>query len=200
MTETDYIEQVKSNLNDTTDRAKSVAKIYKLELPNNANPLLVLIHGDSGELADAVSYAREHDPANPSDEEIEELSNNIVEEVITKLKQYLRDWDSQNAYHYSFQLKASYGAFTNSQGDTEYIDVIKRIADVKTVKEAVRAARVWERQLLERIVFYIETETSHKRISVKPTYTIRDSHLAKIASGTLQSDDEFGISTWLNQD
>ena len=199
MSEASYIQHVKALLLSHGDKAESINKINRLDLPANADPLLALIHGDSGELEYAVSYALEHDPAKPSDEDIRKLSDELADKITEKLRRYLDDWEQQNSYHYSFSLRATYGGFTSGQGDTEYVDVTKSIPDAKTIDDAIRAAKEWEGQLLERVKFYADSATGHKRISVIPTYVIGDSQLNKVASGVLRFDDEFGISTWLNQ-
>ncbi len=199
MNDKNYIEQVRSALNSSDDNAESIKRVSELTLPNDANPLLALIHGDSQQLEYATNYARNDDPANPSDGEIEELSNRLSKEIFMKLQKYLADWDDGNHYYYSFQLKATYGAFKNNQGEVEYIDVYKINSDIKTVKEAVQVAKDWENTLLERIIIYVDQETGHKRISTKPVYTILDTHHTKITTGNLEFDDEQGMSTWLNQ-
>ncbi len=115
------------------------------------------------------------------------------------ISKYLNDWKTGNVYHYSFGIKASYGAFKNEQGEVEYIDVINSDVDASTVDEAISVAKEWESHLLERIVLYSDQKTVHKRISTKPFYIISDNQQNNIASGTLEFDDESGISTWLNQ-
>jgi hypothetical protein len=195
-----YIELVKEALDTAKDKVGCIAKISALSLPANADPLIVLIHGDSQQLQSAVSYAKNNDPASPDDDEIKELGADLSDEIIQKLKRYLADWDSGNMYHYRFNLKATYGAFTNEHGDVEYIEICKYDDGIKTIKEAIQSAKEWQARLSERIKLYSDQEIGHKLISVKPTYVIRDKNLQKVASGTLQGNDEFGISTWLNQD
>ncbi len=158
-----------------------------------------MIHGDSQQLQSAVDYAKNYDPASPSDKEIENLIDKLSDKITQKLERYLANWNSGNTYHYSFSLKATYGAFKNDHGDVDYIEICKRDVAINIVSEAIQAATEWESHLLERIVLYTDQEIGHKRISVKPTYVIRDKNLLKVAAGTFQGDDEFGISTWLNQ-
>lgn len=199
MNDKNYIDQVKAVLNLSDNNVDKVQKIYELVPPKNSSPLVVLIHGDSQQLADATEYARNDDPANPSDEEINELQERLATQILEKVNKYLADWDAENMYHYSFSLKATYGSFKNEQGEVEYVDVIKSDSTLKTVVEAVQAAKQWQDRLFERIVFYSEQEVGHKQISVKPIYIIRDTKRNHIASGILEFDDEQGISTWLNQ-
>lgn len=195
-----YIELVKIALDSHKTVADKIAEIATLELPHNASPLVVLIHGDSQQLERVVDYAENDDPANPDDEEVRNLTEDVSTKIISKLKRYLSDWDNNNTYRYRFEIKATYGAFKNERGDVEYVDIIQRSSDIKTVGEAIIAARDLQPRLLERIKLYSDQETGHKLISVKPIYTIYDKNLLRIAAGTLQGDDEFGISTWLNQD
>lgn len=199
MSETAYIDQVKSLLNHPNkDSSECITAISLLPIPDNANPLLVLIHGDSEELRNAINYANDYDPASPSADEIRQLSDNVSEKIITKIKNYLNDWDKRNLYKYSFSLKATYGSFKNSQGDMEYLRVFKDLSQA-TLGEAIMAAKEWSTHLLERVLFYTEQETGHKQISVKPIYRVLDAHSKQIAAGTLEFDDEQGVSTWLNQ-
>jgi hypothetical protein len=197
--DTNYIEQVRSVLNSSDNDVDKVQKIYALIPPENSTPLVVLIHGDSQQLEDNTKYARNDDPANPSDKEINELQKRLAMQIVEKVGKYLADWDAENVYNYSFSLKATYGAYKNDQGEVEYVDVIKSDNALKTIPEAVQAARQWQNRLLERITLYTEQEVGHKQISVKPIYTIRDAKRNHIASGTLEFDDERGVSTWLNQ-
>ena len=194
-----YIDAVKAALDSDVTIADKIAAVAALELPHNAPPLTVLIHGDSQQLESDVSYAEGYDPSHPDEEEVGELVNDVSATIIKKLKRYMSDWDSGNTYQYVFQIKASYGASNNEQGDVEYVDIIKSCPDVKTVAEAVKAARDWQSRLLERVNLYQNQERGHRLLSVKPTYVIYDKNLLEIAAGTLQGDDEFGISTWLNQ-
>ena len=193
------MQAVKVALGSDKTVADKIAEIVALELPNNAAPLIVLVHGDSTQLKSVVSYAENDNASQPSKEEIIELIEDLSAKIITKLERYLTDWDSGNTYRYRFEIKASYGVFKNELGDIEYIDIVKNYPDIKTVGEAIQEARNWQSLLLERIKLYQNQETGHKLISVKPTYIIQDSNGKQIAAGTLQGNNEFGISTWLNQ-
>jgi hypothetical protein len=200
MDDAKYIELVKATLNTSEDKAECITQISALSLPNNASPLVVLVHGDSQQLQNAINYAKNDDPASLNDDEIAELSTDLSDKITQKLKRYLADWDSGNTYHYQFSLKAIYGAFTSNPGDVEYIEIRKHDKTIKTVHEAIQSAKEWQSHLSERIKLYPDQEIGYKLISVKPTYIIRDENLQKVAAGTLQGDDEFGVSTWLNQD
>jgi hypothetical protein len=194
-----YIELVKTALGSTENRIECIIHVAAIELPKDADPLIALIHGDALQLQDAINYAKNYDPVSPSDEAISKLSAALSIEIKQKLERYLADGDGGNTYRYSFELKATYGTFKNDRGEVEYIDVINRNTSIETIADAVRSAQEWESQLLERIRMYADQKTGHKRISVKPTYVIRDKKLHKVAAGTLEFDNGFGISTWLNQ-
>lgn len=194
-----YIEQIKAIVDSSIDRIERIEQVAALILPEDADPLVSLIHGDAQQLEHDTDYAKNYDPAAPNEQEIRELREHLAAQIEEKIKKYLADWDANNFYYYTFSLRATYGAFKNKQGDKEFIDIIKHCFEVKTIKDAVRAATQWESQLLERIVLYEKQEIGHKQISVKPIYTISDTKLNRIASGVLEFDDEDGISTWLNQ-
>lgn len=199
MNDQEYIDAVKAALGSDETIADKIAAVAALELPHNAPPIIALIHGDSLQLESDASYAEDYDPYRPDREEVGELIDDVSATIINKLKRYMSDWDSGNTYRYAFQIKASYGAFKNEHGDVEYVDIIQKHPDVQAVAEAVKTAEDWRSHLLERVKLYQNQEIGHKLISVKPTYIIYDKNLLKIAAGTLQGDDEFGISTWLNQ-
>jgi hypothetical protein len=194
-----YIEMVKKAFESSDNTAKCIIDIAAIELPKEAGPLITLIHGDALQLQAAINYAKNDDPAHPSDGVIIKLTNELSSKIKQKLQRYLTDWDNNNTYHYSFELKATYGTFKNDRGEVEYIEVINRNTSIMSVKDAVRSAQEWESQLLKRVKLYTDQEIGHKRISVKPTYVIRDKKLLKVAAGTLEFNDGYGISTWLNQ-
>lgn len=194
-----YIDAVKALLGSNKTVADQITEVASLNLPRNAAPLLVLVHGDSQELKSVTNYAENDDPSSPGEQAIKALAEAVATKIKSKLKRYVSDWNGGNMYRYVFAIKASYGAFKDERGDIEYVDIIQECPHVQTVTDAVKAARSWQSQLLEQIKLYRNQATEHKLISVKPTYTIYDKNLLKIATGTLQGDDEFGVSTWLNQ-
>lgn len=199
MSEKDYINNVKAILESRQGSNEKVIKIATLSLPEQANPLIVLIHGDSQQLQWETTYAQENDQDPYSEAEITQLSAEVAEDVIAKINKYLHDWDDENYYNYQFTLSASYGAFVNNTPETEYLDISKKVK-ARTVHEAVVLAKEWEDRLLERVILHKEQEIGHKLLGVTPHYIIRDMHYLKIASGTLNFESEEGISTWVNQD
>lgn len=80
----------------------------------------------------------------------------------------------------------------------EYIRGYKDLNQT-TSSEAIVATKECSTRLLERVLFYAKQETGHKQISVKPIYKILDTNGKQIAAGTIEFDDERGVSTWLNQ-
>lgn len=134
MNDTTYLKHVNALLKSSEARADLVQKIRNLQLPEIDNPLVALIHGDSKHLEFATKYAQINDPANPSDEEINSMREELATETLGKINKYLADYNSGNLYHYSFSLAATYGAFKNERGDVEYVTVTNRNEYIKTKK------------------------------------------------------------------
>lgn len=201
MNDKDYIEKVKTILTTGKDDTELVAQIASLEVPQDADPLVALIHGDSGQLQHVANSALYDDIAPPSDEEIKEFENEISKEILAKTRKYLDDWSEGNEYHCSFGLTTTYSAFKNEHGDIEHIEAAMRI-DAKTVSEALEACKDWEARLLERVAFYADQQRGHKRSSVEITYKIyvwREDKNVTVASGFIGPVYKGGFSTWLNQ-
>lgn len=192
-----YIENVKAILKNGTSNVNTVQQIGMLELPNDAKPLVALIHGDCRQLESDVTYAQEYDPTKPDNEEIEELRNDTSSTVLEKLQKYLADWDNQNDYRYSFQLCASYQILEDEHGNVEYIELYKD-TNAKTITQALQFARQWESELLERPSLYKQLDKPQRIVSVKPIYRILDTNSNLIAAGKLQNE-KSQSSTWENQ-
>ena len=199
MNEEYYMQQVELILDMHEVADERVDKISKLSLPDDASPLAILIHGDSRQLLEATKYAQQDDPYTPSVEEVQKLRKNLSQEIIKKLQKYLADWRVGNGYHFIFELRASYSRFVGEDGAIEDIDIHGRNLVACTIDDAVHAAQEWESTLLNRIVLYSDQEIGHKRISVRPIYTIFDTHNARIAAGFIAFGDHRGVSTWVNQ-
>lgn len=197
MTEEAYIKQVKDILASINALNYKVAEICNLTVPENANPLLVLIHGDSELLEDDIAYIKENEEA--SEDELVRIEQDLSSRIINKIQKYTDDWDANNRYYYEFSLRARYGVLRNGgPAASEYVTIDKE-AVAKTVHDAAKSAKDWEKQLRKEITLYVDQETVHTQISVMPIYTIYDSRTQKIAAGFLAYDNEKGISTWLNQ-
>lgn len=193
------MQKVESFLNAQQVADGCVTKISGLTLPADPSPLVMLVYGDSQQLPEATKYAQQDDPCTPSAEEVQTLRKNISKEIIKKLQKYLADWNAGNVYHFIFELRASYGRFVGKNGDVEYITIHHEIPNTHTIEEAAFAAREWERTLLDRVILYTDEEIGHKYISVRPVYTILDTHDTKIAAGFIAFGDHRGVSTWVNQ-
>lgn len=202
MTQKKYIEEVKHILASSDGLGTKIDKVSKLKLPVDANPLLVLIHGDSLEMHYEVEldgYEGYDDRSEQTEEDKQQSRLSVAPSIIKKLETYIQDWGKDNRYSYQFELEALYtGLSYSNDSNVEYIQQRHSI-NAETVNAAKEASRELERHLLDRLIMYENQETGHKLDSVKPIYTIRDGSGKKIASGRLESDDNFAVSTWLNQ-
>lgn len=196
MTPQEYINLVADKLKND-DGPQAVRDIIAIQKPDNTLPIIDLIHGDSLQLeSDYVKYNDDYELADEA--HIAEASKEIAREVIEKIKKYLRDWDAGNAYKYSFKLSASYGRFKDAHGAIEHIEVSRKEPELETAQQAILAANQWNQTLLERVVFYADQETGHKRSSVTIIYKITDSQGTLISLGTISGQDAEYVSTWQN--
>lgn len=196
MTPQEYINLVADKLKND-DGPQAVRDIIAIQKPDNTLPIIDLIHGDSLQLeSDYVKYNDDYELADEA--HIAEASKEIAREVIEKIKKYLRDWDAGNTYKYSFKLSASYGRFKDAHGAIEHIEVSRKEPELETAQQAILAANQWNQTLLERVVFYADQETGHKRSSVTIIYKITDSQGTLISLGTISGQDAEYVSTWQN--
>lgn len=197
MTPQEYITLVENALKND-DEQQAVREIIAIQKPDNTPPMIDLIHGDSLQLEndDDIKYDDDYELADEA--HITNASKEIAHAIVAKLKKYLADWDAGNTYKYSFKLSARYGRFKDDHGAIEHIEVNKEEPDLETAQQAIQAANEWNNTLLERVVFYADQETGHKRSSVTIIYKITDSQGNSISLGTFSGPSAKYVSTWTN--
>lgn len=192
MNENDYINKVTSILKTTIDSEEKVNQIVALELPEDCNPLLALIHGDSTKVAWQRNYAENNDEY-ISDAEIKEAISDTAEWVLEKIEEYTKDWSLGNQYSYNFSLVITHGHFVNNTPQVAYVKTDK-ILDTKLLSEALKEREKFDQELPER------NDQGHKKISVYLKFVVyKKSHDIAIASGLISDTSNPIVSTWLNQ-
>jgi len=204
MAEKEYVDQVKAIISGGDDNAEKLKKIYEIPLPDNANPLLALIHGDSFEVLANVKFLS-HDYFA---DEVEEVIGDLPTQVIKKLKKYLKDWDDGYSYAYLFSIKSRYDLYKDSRSnagsilDQQYLQ--KELPNVSTVNEAVHATKDWKEGLPKTKKFDENQTFGHKRKEVITCFEINAIHKVHgtkpIVSGVLLADHKFLVTSWLVHD
>lgn len=201
MTEDEYITQVKNILDNESDEAESLKKVHELKLPENPNPLLSLVHGDSYELiASRKMFRHEYD-----DEEFNEMIGDLPTQIIEKIRKYLLDWENGYTYKYSFSLKAKYNLYKDSHSiggsilNQKY--AYKDLPNATTVGEAIKAAKEWNEELPKTQRFDESQKFGHKRQGMATRFDIhamkKDGTDRLLLSGVLLADFDYLVTSWL---
>lgn len=198
MTPQEYINLVTDKLKND-DAQQAVRDIIAINKPDNTPPIIDLIHGDSLQLEDDPDLKYNDDYELADEAHVRKVSAEIASEIVVKIKRYVADWSAGNTYKYSFKLSATYGRFKDAHGAIERIEIYKKEPELETVQQAIQAAKEWNSTLLERVIFYADQATGHKRGSVTIVYKITDSHGKLIALGSISGQDAAElVCTWQN--
>lgn len=201
MTQSEYITLVKNILNSKSGKIESVKKVYELKLPENPNPLLALIHGDSYEYIWTLKAYR----GDMFDDEIEEFTKDLPSQIIQKLQSYLSDWDDKCTYRYSFSLKAQYNLYKDSRNKSGLIQdrkyVRKDLPNAVTVDEAIQATKSWKEELPSTQRFNENQTFGHKRQGMATCFDIyttkKDGTDKLLLSGVLSPEFNYLVTSWL---